>query len=278
MKTQIKEILKNPGKIRDWIFVFITFIYLCGYIIWSFIFYDNSIGIFPVLDPQYFIAGLPISLIILIIFSIIYLFAKTNFFKFVPKYINTKVKVIIISIILLLITYMIKNYFIGMRSHYYGSLNSFLFVVLACFFLIFVAYFLINVLKVSENLFGKKLQTFFKYYFVIGIVGLVISVFFILSYTYIKFVYLNLPQEFGGARPKYALFDLDVSNFSDQTLNRLQLYHAHDLNKNVITTDTLSVLFTTNENYIISLPDSSNNKLDFIEISKSTVNAVNWIK
>lgn len=55
--SDMKLLLKGLGDLRDGILVSIGLIYALGYLIWSFSAWRNNLGMLPLLEPQYLLAG-----------------------------------------------------------------------------------------------------------------------------------------------------------------------------------------------------------------------------
>jgi hypothetical protein len=64
-----KDKLDKISKIRDVVLVNAIFIYISGYLIWSYSAWKNNIGLLPALDFQYVMAGWVPLFIILMVYA-----------------------------------------------------------------------------------------------------------------------------------------------------------------------------------------------------------------
>ena len=63
--------LRSLGRYRDAFLVLASIVYVVGFVIWSIVAWRRGLGPMPVLDAQYFVAGIPPLLAITAVLSVI---------------------------------------------------------------------------------------------------------------------------------------------------------------------------------------------------------------
>lgn len=289
----LKTIFEESGKIRDFILFILSIDYAIGYFVWAYFAWKYNLGAISLFDSQYLIAGCPIIFAIIIYVLIILIILKLTLLWWPNIYDNFSFKTqntlsIIITLVdiiyfVMLLALLIKVYFLD-----YSNKNV-VFPMLAFGMLLTVirspAIYSVNYFKMlfKGTNFIKKLNKA-KYEKIIWndlkdrISTLIIYptiIFFIYINLFISIYFQKIPQEFGGAKIKYAIFDLDKRLFSKTTLE--QLVERHTRIDEIQVSKILPVYHYNSNSLFIGLSDSTNDKIKIIEISKSNINAIHWI-
>lgn len=288
-------ICSNLDKIRDGIFLCITLIYASGYFTWAMISKNFGLGSLSVFDVQYFIAGFPLFVAFLFTIFAIRILRKITFY-FWPKYYSkqkTKIQIfisIIISLLSLLFTvFLTYVFFTYSKDELSSGLLLVLFFTSAIFTLVdnphifSTEHFKSLMTNKSGQSNTKKdrlqkqliseilIQKIFTAY-LIPLILLIIGI-----KLFIFTVYPKIPQEFGGAKPQYAYFDISKNNFSYHTLSKL--LNANDLIKDEMTlrSKRLKIYFSSDKSFYVGVVDSTDSTSKIIEISRQTINGICWI-
>lgn len=202
--------LKDLGKYRDGLIIVTVGIYILGYIVKSIYSLRLNLGVLPLLDAQYTVAGLvPASIILIIIFLGLPV-EKLPFQNIIVKLVNRHAIMIRVTIYTLYTLVFLLLYFRIPKSHFISLQDDLLTVALfssmmvLCIFLIFFHKF-------------YKSSTF--------TVGLPFFILISLTWLYIYAIqiYPIVPQALGGIRSRCAYLNLDRNEISRTTLTDLTI-------------------------------------------------------
>jgi hypothetical protein len=195
----------NGSKLRDLALAGAAGTYAFGFIIWSIHALRNNLGLLPALDSQYIIAGLVPIIILVLAVAPCYVVIKRIKFNA-----NMLPVLVVINIIFVCLHFFFPQEQVLVRTGV--NILQYIFTVLT--------------LAVSLSVYaGSPSSTRFR---------IPIPVFRILSYlptlvlmitaiffSYAVTVYPNIPQTFGGAKPRCAYLDVDPSKISAASKNVL---------------------------------------------------------
>jgi hypothetical protein len=205
-KTEV--LINRLGELRDGLLLLAGFVYLLGYTSWANYALDTRIGLLPVLDAQYFAAGIvPALIILLFILSVRVLRAFQRWLKrpISDKH-KTVQKTLIYIAMALFVVFGILTLIFRKNSPEWLSWLPFVF----CGFIILAAFFS----RAKGDLFLQRTGLFLIWsYTILGALWLILG--------YNLQLFPHLPSELGGPKPRCACLDLDGSQISPET--RLQL-------------------------------------------------------
>jgi len=205
-KTEV--LINRLGELRDGLLLLAGFVYLLGYTSWANYALTTRIGLVPVLDAQYFAAGIvPALILLLFILSVRMLRAFQRWLKrpISDKHKNVQKTLTYFALALLVVFGLMKLIF---RKNSPEWLSWLPFVFLG--FLILATFFS----RAEGDLFLQRMGLFLIWsYTIIGALWLILG--------YNVQVFPRLPSELGGPKPRCARLDLDASQISPET--RLQL-------------------------------------------------------
>jgi hypothetical protein len=243
--------LKDVGSLRDGFLVTAATFYFFGYIVWAINAYRNDLGLLPALEFQYFIAGAPLVVIILVLYSIVV--ASKRLIETVRKWIGpnpTGGKLYLCLIVFFLAVSAVVSIRITATEWFKAVFpNARSWVVIISALVIVVSPLFISQL---ENAFRKRevLQGLIEPLRVLlHLLGLVYAAMFFVGLAALAFVYSvelypNIPQEFGGARPYYACLDIVKAQMSTETIKGVLPTDANKSQQPVVRSLRLEVLFS----------------------------------
>lgn len=268
-EPQPKTGLQRLGELRDPLLVLVTLVYGVGYLVWSIHAYQENLGLLPALEPQYLAAGaipvlilwaawrgrrLPKSLVESVSDRVqrakgrqVWVYFGIGISAFVGAY---------------LVLSLARKYSIttGMSADAarWAVFKQNLWAVVANILLITA--FLIA----GAKWFAKALLYFMAF----------IYAFFVLI-AYLFVIYPNIPQEFGGVRPRCAYLDITRNQISEPMQKELFPEDALKSNESVARSVKLQNYFADKEIMLVR-PYDADRKRSVLEIRKSVVQAVTW--
>lgn len=272
--------LKPIGELRDVVLVMAGIFYLFGYIVWAINAYNNKLGLVPALDFQYVVAGIVPVLIVGTIISIMLAYKRLR--KKLkawfdpdepiknPRLRNTVVILWFISLVFLFISFTDRFQAVFSDPVARPWLRLLPFVPFTVLSLLLPPVektgdrseqsliSLIRTIAFPFHYLGKL----YAYSFVLIFFPLLAFLFFV------ETMYSRIPQEFGGARPRYACLDLVKGQLAGETIAVLTPLGKTSTNDTVARSLRLEVLFSSNEILVVR----SQGKV--YEITKSAIQAV----
>jgi hypothetical protein len=252
----IKNISEKLDSYKGIYLILLTIIYIFGYIIWAYHSYKLKIGLIPFLDFQYLVAGIPIVIIIVLI-GIIYSWLD-KLYKFNDIYPKLP------RIWQVIITY--AAWYLGLVAFYITGLiytfelKSFeFFHLLIILPLGVIVVFATSKQNTNISLAIKNLQ----WLFIITSIAIVLQ--------FVDKLYYKIPIEFGGLKPKSAIFEINGDLNLQSVINNNSADTSHSSSILIHT----EVIYISNDSYFIEMKDNSN-KMSILEIPKGKVNYVIW--
>ena len=248
-------------RIQDVLLIGSATTYILGYIVWSFYAAQNNLGAITPLDTQYFVAGVVPSIIVCISIFSYFLFlniagtVKRNIYA---KYDDTdisKARKSALSLTFFAIVVILGNTYsyrllMGKdKSFWVGSIYVFIMTF---------AGFLIDAKETKLFRFFRGLQTLI----------LILPISYVAINFYFHAAYKNLPQEFGGVKPRCSYLDIYRSSMSWETLEIIAPKNTNVTDQEVIQTKELEILFPSREEIIIRVDG------EILNISKSAIQVI----
>jgi hypothetical protein len=287
------------GQLRDSILVGASLVYALGYLVWSLTAMKNNLGLIPALDFQYFLAGVvPAFLILIVLWAILstkkYTYDLRNWFTTDINPAKSAIKRILIFICVLSI---LGTLFSLVRDVFgiFRKMDEIIFNIIALVFAITTPLVLIITLPnnpedirhlprvvqylINEFAFSSKYSDrFVKWFYTRLLFYLAITmIFFFAIKLYVKTIYPQLPQAFGGPQPRIACLDINSSQVSRETLLEFCWPDSsYELNK-VIRTKSMQVLFNGSNSMIVRriiVPDTI---FKVFELPRHVVQDIYWI-
>jgi hypothetical protein len=246
--------LKWLGEQRDGLLVCAAVVYGLGYLVWSFHALTQDLGVLPALESQYFEAGVPPALLLLLGYLFIQkydsiqgstgrLVDKMNSWQ---QWVVVALLMVAIAVDVLFVSHLQtatltpwdpQFWGVGVKSEWlwYQPLPI-LFGYTTLFTLVLTFLLVLGSWSPENN------RGFFRLYRV----SMTSMIVFILLIVYLK-LFPELPQQLGGVKPQCARFDLAIEDLSPQTLGAFvtgPITHRDTTQKTVRSRD-LDVLFSS---------------------------------
>lgn len=257
----LKDKIRDFDKIleitqRPWILI-LAVVYVLGYLIWSYYAWKYDIGIISIASLQYLLAGMPVLLIILLLYLFNSLIEKL--YKVIDLYPKLNLAWQIVLPII--------SYFIGLLAWIFAYLI--LFNGIAGFKWIYLLYILGFAIILPFT--SSPIHSHFSFS-ILRLKFLVITVYLILFLLFVDKIYYKIPMEFGGLRPKIISLSIQ-KNFLDKSI--LNSFAVQDSSgKDMILIKNAKLIFQTDNSFYLEL--SRMNNTQALEIPKSHINYVIW--
>jgi hypothetical protein len=234
-RSRVSSAAKTLGERRDALLLAAGALYLLGYLSWATYGLLNQVGFIPVLDTQYFAAGIVPALLIFLFIAILRLLRLWNTWMEYPP---TKVQ-LFLSRVLLIVTILIAVIYVRpvpKEQPKWTHLWPWIAVGFGFYFWAVIA----------RNRGLRPLQT--------GAISIVrsYSLFALfLWFVYVDWVMPKLPPEWGGARSRCVLLDIDSEQMSLETRSRI-LAETIGTGQKIRRTVPLNLIFEGNEYFFLT--------------------------
>jgi hypothetical protein len=293
----IKNWVTNFGSYRDTILVNMGLLYFLGYVAWSVNAFINNLGLLTALDIQYFLAGVIPAFVLLVTYFAIH-FVK--YYRYKVKNLLNKEDIIVWKI-------RAKHVyqFIGLTILFSFCVSVFQFInvptpsnIIVVFvgigeFLIFsisdviifegvLSPIFTGLENSSDNdslfsrFFIRPFNLFYRYasmYLIpISLVGGISFLFFFIV------LYPNIPQEFGGVKPRCAFIDIERDKLSLETLENISPPPLSKVNGQISRSIKLDIYYSNNSVLLVKPNDQKGSPYinATFEIDKSIVHSIYW--
>lgn len=261
-RRKTESLVKRVGELRDGLLLLAGVLYLLGYLSWALYALETGIGLVPVLDSQYFAAGIvPALIVVLFVLSVRLL---RSFQKWLKRPLPDKYRPVprmlwACGVFFILVFGALK---LILRKSSPDWL--FLLVVFYVIFMLAAAFFS----RAKGDRFFQWFGLFALWFYII--LG---AVWLFLGYNLKIFPYL--PSELGGPKPRCAQLDVDVALLSPET--RAQLFGSAiaSATPSVFRSAPLYLVFDGTEYVLLSErsePASSTNRV--YRLRKDSVKAI----
>jgi hypothetical protein len=204
--SKLGRVMKTSGERRDGLLLAAGVLYLLGYLTWAWYGYVNGIGFIPVFDAQYFASGVvPAAVICLFLIGLRTLGAIDVWLQHPPTPGQTKVgKILTIIAVVGILLFGAISFFVGKSKPPWLE------------WIMFAAVILMLLGPILER--GRGIKLFQR--FMIWIVRFYLFLSLLFVGVYVERVMPVVPTEWGGARARCILLDVDSAQISPDTRRR----------------------------------------------------------
>jgi hypothetical protein len=296
--------LQHLGRIRDGLLVIGALLYGFGYASWAAYAWLNNLGPMPGLDAQYFVAGIPILLFIILGLVISKILGFLYFSVWFTLYSEGSVTFKIISNVVFLGSFILcwVLFFISFDPAGRMANDKIAMFVLSIILILLIipvlVYSMIDLLQAVEKELRKRPEGFSGNLFIMGYLVnklaintfnselreyvslnrvIIIMIALLFSGLYIRNIYPKIPQTLGGAKPRTAILNIYADKISGNTC--LRLVEKPDTSRSgaVIRSKPLPVFYESKDNLIV-VPVSKNASTDTLfDLKKETISSIEWI-
>ncbi len=287
--ARIKAVLRHLGQVRDGLLVLGGGLYFAGYTAWAIFASIHNLGPLPALQAQYFVSGVPVILILVVVLFIIR-FARRFYTWHWPRWLEKrplKARQWFFVANVLAAAGLAAYYFYSLRPLLHNTEPSPLYTwkLLIIGLLMLAAILLIRIPEPWAGRLRGGLQSLLGvyanyFYLVLGLAGVLIAL------LYLKALYPLIPPEMGGSRPRLAVLDLVGEKLSAQTLEQLSAQPLEQLvardvmvdSSDVFSSRPVWIYFSSNTTILLTSSDPKNEASDLIELDRSAVVAIRWCR
>ncbi len=264
--------IQRLGALRDGFLVVSAASYVLGYLVWSVNAWQNNLGLLPALESQYFVAG--IIPMLLIGLAVLLFRGERRFRRWYSTWLGPEeierrkwkerlhqgiaLSIAVVSFISAVLMFLQKWILVLGSS----------FVYLASFFALILYFMPDSELEGIAGWFLKIWQRLLVYYVIIALTVLGIA-------FYLELVYPNIPQEFGGVRPRCAYLDVFQNQVAEETLEQILPGYALDYDQQVVQSKKVDVYFSGRD-FILVKPHGQGPTQQTLEIKQGAVPAITW--
>lgn len=313
MMNWINSYLKRLGEFRDSLLVVAGGLYILGYVVRSINGFTNNLGFLPAFESQYLIAGIIPAIVIFVFYLLILLTwrIKIGFSNWIDSG-SYKIVIPLLIIVMYLISAGVTVYFNRVSDERLMTAAK---INLASGYLLFGMIFIkfSTIENARKSLFSKNLSWHLRLYFLLILLITIpyylfvilvdkiitgtgeqikeimdpltmFTIVFVTLYTvsglwyFVSDIYPQIPQEFGGARPRCAFIDVTGNEISSEIREAL-FFPDNKTNTNVVRSIQVDVYFSSSE-FILVKPHNRTLQSETItyELQKSIVQSVIWCK
>lgn len=285
--------------IRDGVLVVASILYVFGYFAWSIYAYQNNLGLLPILESQYLIAGIVPALIVLLLCSVIR--GIIRFRQRTQRWLAQAEAEWELTLRDTLVAIFHLSFFVFFVSGVFASFETALsiqaerVVHYSAYAMALFAFFLpplpsdkdkVTVGRIFREIAsiirmdggpGHAFRKLMNAYSTI----LVMFVVFLLSVAALRYfvetVYPSIPQEFGGSQPRCARLDVTVTQLSPETCEAILPTSSVHSENQVAQTIDMNVFFAGSEFMLVRpLTQRHGPEPEVHEIRRSVIQAVTW--
>jgi hypothetical protein len=263
--------IQRLGALRDGFLVLAASSYVMGYLVWSVNAWQNNLGLLPALESQYFVAGIiPLSFVGL---AVLLFRAERRFRRWYSTWLGPEeierlkwkarlrqgiaLSFAVVPFILALLAFLQRWIPVLESSPIYLG-----------WFLALLLFFLPDSELKGIEWFFKLWQRLLVYYVIIALTVLGIA-------FHLELVYPNIPQEFGGVRPRCAYLDISQKQVAEETLEQILPGYALDSDQQIVQSKKVDVYFSGRD-FILVKPHDQGPTQRTLEIKQSVVLAITW--
>jgi hypothetical protein len=241
------------GKLRDPLLVLTSIDYAVGYAVWSNLAYKLGIGAPAVLDAQYFIAGAPILIVLVVV--VLGLLSSAPLGERWRTFLSSKsrrtqhvvaISLIVATVLSLTVTVVLTWQLPERICELYQSCSMQPeLAALAALVVSTILTFLLGYSRIGRSTRDHRVERVYLAFMILGLGFLAIIVF-------VAIVYPRLPQAIGGAKPRCAILDIRAAEVSNSTLIELGSETA-ETPESVVKSGRLNVYYATQQSLAVSL-------------------------
>jgi len=274
-KSPVLAWVKRIGELRDGLLVGASLLYGLGYLVWSLNAWVENLGLLPLIDSQYFMAGTVPAVILWLAY--LGFSGLKRLMHQLPSWIGPGVKGW-----RLILRWVTLIGFWGSSVSWIVSLTEWCqrefpewalsgpYILIAIWSI--TALFYAGAEQETDRA-GKWYALYFTYFIPVGLASLVVS-------AYIGLVHPNLPHELGGSRPRCAYLDIIKAQVSDETLRDIVPPDAINSDRQVVRSIKLAVFYSGSDFMLVkpyTEPRGGGGVQPRVyEIGKGVIEAANW--
>lgn len=254
------DLLKNAANLRDAVIFLASIIYVIGYITWSLYSNYRKLGTVKALDAQYFVIGIPVTIIMILAIPVISkLITWVDFwyqylFSLDWKYLTTTARILNLLIVSIVIAARRS------RETQKNSRSRYILYMMLGFFIL--------VLIPVTDIFSRWITNFVLTVLTLLIFGFVIK-------FYVTKVYEIIPHNLGGGKFRVARFDLIKDVISPFVLKELV---AHQVDDAIVQSRDVTVVSTSDNWILIRIGKIQDIDIPIIEIPRTSIASIVWQK
>lgn len=294
---KIEHRAKALALMRDGIITGASVVYVCGYVVWSYNAWRNNLGLLPAIQYQYFVAGLPLVFIAILVLAVIVAAAYCEVIathvahKVTSRFKHQSHKWISFFILIGLALAMITGTTAILRKTI--SDKMLLSIVLAFFAYLNIsiskgigAYIAWNESEYKKSVKGVPkltdlIHAGFKRTLSNQLHGSAVQIWALVSVlfgSYLSVGYASIPQEFGGMRPRCAYLDLKKANLSWETSQDILptvTQKSYEGGRDVARSIMVDVYFVGSSSMLLR-PHGFGVDTPVIEVKSDLIQSVKW--
>jgi hypothetical protein len=241
-KTGLGAFVENLAKWRDGTLVLAGLAYVLGYLSWAIYAANRELGLAPVLDAQYFAAGVfPAAIVIASCFVVWWLRCLRQWIKKPVSRSGKRVNTILERAGIFLV---LPGFVLFFVSKWVAQISKLLMTVSAV--LIVVG----TIAIIVSSFFSREKEDVWYHRFLMSVAWIYLPLVGVSAFLfYTTKIFPGLPQAFGGPRPQCIQLDVDVSKVSASTLHLLapEWQESHTYQSGIVRSRSLNLIFQNSE-------------------------------
>jgi hypothetical protein len=283
-RSPVYRFFQPIGELRDALLVLTSGLYVLGYLTWTSYALENNLGLLPVLDVQYFAAGLVPLFVLLLFYS--YGRATLHLNKRIRSWVEIAGNHRLagpLSMLLGVASLVPLWYFFKPRTLFMQALVQGSFLILVTLSALLMLNFAAVDPREKREQKSRIRRVLGELILMPAKLGVAFGVLIIaggaLGYLllYYHFQFPHIPQELGGARPRCAQVDVTRDRLTRETLESIIPAGGLSDDSEVLRTARLDVYFS-GSNFMLVRPQGAkeNAKTDLFQVRDGAINAVFW--
>ena len=259
--SKLREILKTAGEARDPILVVVSFTYVLGFLVWSFQAWREGLGLLPIANTRYFIAGLPILCILIAAYSLLHARHWLKEWALCDAPHRVRILNWLAGTVMIVVVVMQPLSEVGIQRWGWSMFTWEAYVTFKGMVILLFLILLLVLSELSARVKRSKMQEWTLRVFILGSVLLNLTGLISL----VDEVYPTLPQEFGGFKPRVAVLHLRVSALS-RSLRLSLVAQPDDKTAEVCESKEVLVFYADKERLIVKVrPDPTHRSVAEVE-------------
>jgi hypothetical protein len=251
------EFLKNAADLRDVVIFLASIIYIIGYVTWASYSYYRKLGTVKALDAQYFVIGIPVAIIIILVVTIL---SKLSiwidaWYQYLSR-LDLEVTVIAIIVLNALTVITATN---AIRTFHKNPRRSSILIMISWFAAVLIPD-SGGFLRLTAN---------------VVLVALTLVIFGAVIIIYVTRIYELIPHSLGGGRCRTARLDLMKDKISSALLKELASNPAD--NHPIIRSCDVTVVSVSDSWMLIRIGKIQDVSAPIIELPRTSIASIAWL-
>jgi len=254
--------ISRVGLLKDAVVAVGGFVYLLGYLVWSYYAWRYDIGPVPALQGQYFVAGIAVCIVFGAAGCLAYLIIRAADVSW-PRYLDSRtpaVRRLLFGLAIAILLLAVVVVLVAVNARFVATMIA-----------VTLLPFVLSALRATSHLSRKLIR--------VALIGYIGSMTMFAVLQLIEQWYPLWPQELGGGKPRFAYVTIYKSAVGNGGLAYLVSDQRRD--SDVVQTRPLFVLVRTND-YLIVSPDPPNRRFHGenarTEIPTKAIAGIVWIQ